>query len=74
MQVLIAADEALKRLEVDNVERNAILDAFRYIDQQRTADDSILGLRASDQEQAARSPEPIDSRPLARCCLILASH
>lgn len=29
LQVLLAADEAIKRLQVSNVERNAILDAFR---------------------------------------------
>ena len=29
LQVLLAADEAIRRLQVSNVERNAILDAFR---------------------------------------------
>ena len=68
MQVLIAAEEALRRLEVENVERNAILDAFRYIEQQRAANDASPGVHADDQEQAASPSEPIDSRPLARCC------
>lgn len=32
MQVLLAADEALRRLQVTDAERNAILDTFRYVE------------------------------------------
>lgn len=65
-QVLIAAEEALRRLEVDNTERNAILDAFRYFEQRRADGESSHVLPAAAAEQATSPSEPIDSRPLAR--------
>ena len=66
VQVLIAAEEALRRLEVDNTERNAILDAFRYFEQRRADGESSQVSPAAAEEQATSCSEPIDSRPLTR--------
>ena len=72
--MLIAAEEALRRLEVDNLERNAILEAFRYVEQRRAHEDLSHELLADAQEQATSSSEPIDSRPLTRCASFRSSR
>ena len=53
MQVMIAVDEAMRRLQIQDIERNAILDAFRYSDARNAAQS------AQQQQQQAAAPSQI---------------
>lgn len=73
MQVMIAVDEALRRLEISAPERNAILEAFRYADA-RNAASMAAAIQAAQQEAAqeadsARSQQAaplLTSKPFTR--------
>ena len=75
LQVMIAVDEALRRLEVSAPERNAILEAFRYADA-RNAAAMATAVAAAQQEAAEaavaagdhqQAPQPVlTSKPLTR--------
>lgn len=63
MQVMIAVDEAMRRLQIQDIERNAILDAFRYSDARSAAAQSS----AQQQQQAtatAQAPQTADHQQL----------
>lgn len=56
LQVLLAAEEALRRLQVTNEERNAILETLRYCDQKQQAQSSTApDVESSDA--AAKGPQ-----------------
>jgi hypothetical protein len=77
--VLGAAEEALRRLQVSGAERNAILDALRYVDgllersqrAQADAADSAAAAQSAAAAHAAgegaRGAEPRESKPFTRC-------
>ena len=78
-QVLNAAEEALRRLQVSGAERNAILDTLRYFDDllqrsQRASQDSVTaastssaGAAAGDGASERAAPaESSSSKPLTR--------
>lgn len=54
MQVMIAVDEAMRRLQIQDIERNAILDAFRYSDA-RNAAMQTAAQQQQQQQQATPS-------------------
>lgn len=56
LQVMIAVDEALRRLEISAQERNAILEAFRYADA-RNAAALASAIKAAQQEAAQQAQE-----------------
>lgn len=63
MQVMIAVDEAMRRLQIQDMERNAILDAFRYSDARSAAAQS----NAQQQQQAtatAQAPQTANQQQL----------
>lgn len=75
-QVMIAVDEALRRLEISAPERNAILEAFRYADT-RNAAALASAVQAAQQEAAhaaqeaegahsQQSPPLLSSKPFTR--------
>lgn len=78
MQVLAAAEEALRRLQVSGAERNAILDTLRYVDtlteRSRAAEEEEAAANAShraeqaaaETAQAATMAESSDSKPFTR--------
>ena len=77
LQVMIAVDEALRRLEISAPERNAILEAFRYADT-RNAAALASAVQAAQQEAAhaaqeaegahsQQSPPLLSSKPFTRC-------
>lgn len=57
-QVMIAVDEALRRLEVSAPERNAILEAFRYADARNAA--AVTTAVAAAQQEAAEAAAAAD--------------
>ena len=75
LQVMIAVDEALRRLEVSAPERNAILEAFRYADARNAAamttavaaahQEAADAAVAADGHQQAAQPM-LTSKPLTR--------
>ena len=79
---MIAVDEAMRRLEIQDIERNAILDAFRYSDA-RTAAAQVAAQQAAEpsQEPALPQEDPVvqSSKPFTRystpCTLaVLTAH
>ena len=76
LQVLIAAEDALRRLQVSGAERNAILDTLRYVE--GLHERQLSHAQASTgPHQAARQPggapsgadsgkEPSDAKPFTR--------
>lgn len=78
-QVLLAAEGALRRLQVSGAERNAILDTFRYVDgisaqRSAAADADAAGRDAAAAEALARqqsapasTSEKTESKPFTRC-------
>lgn len=79
MQVLAAAEEALRRLQVSGAERNAILDTLRYVDSlmERSraveAEEAVAVAASRGPEEAAEitgaanTAEPSESKPFTRC-------
>ncbi len=78
-QVLNAAEEALRRLQVSGAERNAILDTLRYFDDllqrsQRASQDSVAAASTSSAgapaaegaSDRAAPAESSSSKPLTR--------
>ena len=76
LQVMIAVDEALRRLEISAPERNAVLEAFRYADARNAA--AMTAAVAAAQQGAAEAAEAADghqqaarpaltSKPFTRC-------
>lgn len=75
LQVMIAVDEALRRLEVSAPERNAILEAFRYADARNAAvmttavaaahQEAAEAALAADGHQQAAQPM-LTNKPLTR--------
>ncbi len=59
MQVMIAVDEALRRLEISAPERNATLEAFRYADARNAA--ALAGAIQAAQQEAVQAAEEADS-------------
>ena len=59
MQVMIAVDEALRRLEISAPERNATLEAFRYADTRNAA--ALAGAIQAAQQEAVQAAEAADS-------------
>lgn len=80
-QVLAAAEEALRRLQVSGAERNAILDTLRYVDHlaalraASAGEEAAAGDRdaaaaaalARQQSTATSTSEPSESKPFTRC-------
>jgi len=80
-QVLAAAEEALRRLQVSGAERNAILDTLRYLDhlaalraasagEEAAASDCDAATAAALARQhstATSTSEPSESKPFTRC-------
>ncbi|KAL3155667.1 hypothetical protein ABBQ32_012695 [Trebouxia sp. C0010 RCD-2024] len=62
-QVMIAVDEALRRLEISAPERNAILEAFRYADARNAA--AMPSAVAAAQQEAAAAAEAADGHQQA---------
>lgn len=58
-QVMIAVDEALRRLEISAPERNATLEAFRYADTRNAA--ALAGAIQAAQQEAVQAAEAADS-------------
>lgn len=54
VQVMVAVDEAMRRLQIENIERNAILDAFRYSDARNAA--AQTAVQEQQQQQQAAAP------------------
>lgn len=82
LQVLAAAEEALRRLQVSGAERNAILDTLRYVDSlaERTraveAEEAAAAAASHTAEQAAAEEsasmaESSESKPFTRCSWLL---
>lgn len=75
LQVMIAVDEALRRLEISAPERNATLEAFRYADARNAAamttavaaaqQEAAEAAMAADGHQQATQPM-LTSKPLTR--------
>ena len=73
-QVMAAAEEALRRLQVSGAERNAILDTLRYVDvlveraqhAQRSAS-AAAESSAAARTESAPAAETSDSKPFTRC-------
>ncbi len=59
VQVMIAVDEALRRLEISAPERNATLEAFRYADARNAA--ALAGAVQAAQQEAAQAAQDADS-------------
>ncbi len=59
MQVMIAVDEALRRLEISAPERNATLEAFRYADARNAA--ALACAVQAAQQEAAQAAQEADS-------------
>ncbi len=59
MKVMIAVDEALRRLEISAPERNATLEAFRYADARNAA--ALAGAIQAAQQEAAQAAQEADS-------------
>lgn len=59
MQVMIAVDEALRRLEISAPERNATLEAFRYADARNAA--VLAGAVQAAQQEAVQAAQEADS-------------
>ena len=84
LQVLSAAEDALRRLQVSGAERNAILDTLRYMDGVHERQVSRAQAGAGPQQVAAQSapsrPETSDAKPFTRCsnpvqlCTSAAAH
>ena len=70
MQVMLAINEAMRRLEVSDAERNAILGTFRYLEGRHAAlTDQIAEDQAVSQADSAQTPhtqQQTDVRPLTR--------
>ena len=76
-QVLVAAEDTLRRLQVSGAERNAILDTLRYMESLHERQLSH-GQASTGPHQASRQPEitssradhekePSDAKPFTRC-------
>lgn len=63
LQVMIAVDEALRRLEISAPERNAILEAFRYADARNAA--AMTTAVAAAQQEAAEAAAAADGHQQA---------
>lgn len=64
----MACEEALRRLEVVNVERNAILETLRYCEQQKVARLGPVPEAAEDLQNGSTGGEPLrkGSRPFTQ--------
>jgi hypothetical protein len=77
MQVMMAAEDALRRLQVSGAERNAILDTLRYVDglaqqRARVAEEEAAaaledGAAVEPPGPASAAAEPSQSKPFTRC-------
>ena len=68
MQVMHAAEQALRQLQVSDVERNAILEAFRYKEAKMAAAVQAANARADAvEEEAALKVVEIGVTPFTRC-------
>ena len=74
LQVLIAAEDTLRRLQVSGAERNAILDTLRYME--GLHERQLSHARASSgphqapsktESRADHEQEPSDAKPFTRC-------
>ena len=67
-QVMHAAEQALRQLQVSDVERNAILEAFRYKEAKMAAAVKEANARADAVvEEAAAKVVEVGATPFTRC-------
>lgn len=72
LQVLSAAEEALRKLQVSGAERNAILDTLRYVEglheRQLSHAQAAVGPVSApvSSPRAASHKEPSDAKPFTR--------
>lgn len=67
LQVMHAAEQALRQLQVSDVERNAILEAFRYKEAKMAAAVQAANARADAVEEEALKVVEIGVTPFTRC-------